>query len=89
METTCDNMQIEIKQGRLNTLILKDGNLHLPTPAGALPQELIDANEAAAKGRIEEATKLLNDKVEKAMLEIIKQDPLRTDITSWVISADV
>ena len=80
METTCDNMQIEIKQGRLNTLILKDGNLHLPTPAGALPQELIDANEAAAKGRIEEATKLLNDKVEKAMLEIIKQDPLRTDI---------
>ncbi|MBN1805679.1 MAG: tetratricopeptide repeat protein [Sedimentisphaerales bacterium] len=73
-------MQTEIKQGRLNTLILKNGNLHLPSPASALPKELIEANDAAAKGMIEEATRLLSNKVEKAMLEIIEQDPHRTDI---------
>jgi len=73
-------MQTETKQSRLNSLILKDGNLHLPCPAGVLPQELINANEAAATGRIEEATKLLNDKVEEAMLKLIEQDPPRTDI---------
>ena len=73
-------MQTEAKQGRLKTLIFKDGNLHLPSPTGALPQSLIEANQAAASGRIEEATKLLNDKVEQAVLEIIAQDPLRTDI---------
>ena len=85
----------------MKTLILKDGNLHLPrwhslpdrehgaAPLGVhmgdaratlLPQSLIEANEAAAAGRIEEAAKLLNSKVEKAVLEIIEQDPSRTDI---------
>jgi protein O-GlcNAc transferase len=73
-------MQTETKQKRLNALFLKDGNLHLSSPNGALPQSLIEANEAAAKGKYEEAARLLNDKVEKAMLEIIKQDPHRTDI---------
>ncbi|MDT8301686.1 MAG: tetratricopeptide repeat protein [Sedimentisphaerales bacterium] len=73
-------MQTETEQNRLNTLILKDGNLHLPSPTGALPQSLIEANKAAASGRIEEATRLLKDKVEQAVLEIIAQDPLRTDI---------
>ena len=73
-------MQTETKQGRLKTLILKDGNLHLPTPPGVLPQSLIEANEAAASGGIEEATKLLNEKVEQAVLEIIAQEPSRTDI---------
>jgi len=73
-------MQTEAKQGRLKTLIFKDGNLHLPSPTGALPQSLLEANQAAASGRIEEATRLLNDKVEQAILEIIAQDPLRTDI---------
>ena len=73
-------MQTETKQGRLKTLIFKDGNLHLPSPKGALPQSLIEANKAAANGRIEEATRLLNDKVEQAILEIIDQEPSRTDI---------
>ncbi len=73
-------MQTEIKQGGLKKLIFKDGNLHLPSPTGALPQSLIEANEAAAGGKIEEATRLLNDKVEKAVLEIIARDPHRTDI---------
>ncbi len=73
-------MQTETKQGRLKTLILKEGNLHLPDPTGVLPKSLIEANEAAAAGRVEEATRLLNDKVEQAVLEIIEQDPLRTDI---------
>jgi len=73
-------MQAEAKQGRLKTLIFKDGNLHLPSPTGALPQSLIEANQAAASGRIEEATRLLNDKVEQAVLEIIELEPSRTDI---------
>ncbi|MHC4241268.1 MAG: O-linked N-acetylglucosamine transferase, SPINDLY family protein [Planctomycetota bacterium] len=64
----------------MKTLIFKDGNLHLPSPTGVLPQSLIEANEAAASGRIEEATRLLNDKVEQAILEIIGQEPSRTDI---------
>ena len=80
VEQSCDSTQTEANQGRLKTLIFKDGNLHLPSPTGALPQSLIEANQAAASGRIEEATKLLNDKVEQAVLEIIAQDPLRTDI---------
>ncbi|MBW7988496.1 MAG: tetratricopeptide repeat protein [Planctomycetes bacterium] len=80
MRQSCERMQTETKQGRLKTLIFKDGNLHLPSPTGALPQSLIEANEAVASGRIEEATRLLNDKVEQAVLEIIAQDPLRTDI---------
>lgn len=74
------NMQTETKQGRLNTLILKDGNLHLPSPGGVLPKSLIEANEAAATGRIEEATRLFNKKVEKAVFELIEQDPSRTDV---------
>jgi len=73
-------MQTETKQGRLKTLIFKDGNLHLPSPTGALPQSLIEANQAAASGRIEEAARLLNEKVEKAVLEIIAHEPSRTDI---------
>jgi predicted O-linked N-acetylglucosamine transferase (SPINDLY family) len=73
-------MQTEAKQGRLKTLIFKDGNLHLPTLTGAMPQSLIEANQAAAGGRIEEATRLLNDKIEQAVLEIIEQEPSRTDI---------
>ncbi|MCP4607315.1 MAG: hypothetical protein GY845_01190 [Planctomycetes bacterium] len=73
-------MQTEAKQGRLKTLIFKDGNLHLLSPSGALPQSLIEANQAAASGKIEKATKLLNDKVEQAVLEIIAQEPHRTDI---------
>jgi len=80
VEKSCKRMQTEEKQGGLKTLILKDGNLHLPSPTGVLPKSLIEANEAAATGRIEEATRLLNDKVEQAVLEIIAQDPLRTDI---------
>lgn len=80
VEQSCERMQTETKQGRLKTLIFKDGNLHLPSPAGVLPKSLIEANKAAASGRIEEATRLLNDKVEQAVLEIIAQDPLRTDI---------
>ena len=74
------SMQTETKQGRLKTLIFKDGNLYLPSPTGALPQSLLEANQAAASGRIEEATRLLNDKVEQAVLEIIAQEPSRTDI---------
>lgn len=74
------NMQTETNQGRLKTLIFKDGNLHLPSPIGALPQSLIEANQAASSGRIEEATRLLNDKVEQAVLEIIAKEPHRTDI---------
>jgi len=73
-------MHTKTEIGKLNTLILKDGNLHLPGPAGALPQSLIEANQAAAGGRIEEATRLLNDKVEQAILEIIDRDTHRTDI---------
>jgi hypothetical protein len=80
MELSCDSTETETKQGRLKTLIFKDGNLHLPSPTGALPQSLIEANQVAASGRIEEATMLLNDKVEQAVLEIVEQDPLRTDI---------
>jgi len=73
-------MHTKTEQGKLNTLILKDGNLHLLGPAGAMPQSLIEANEAAAAGRIEEAARLLNDKVEKAVFEIIARDTHRTDI---------
>ncbi|MCP4260144.1 MAG: tetratricopeptide repeat protein [Planctomycetes bacterium] len=73
-------MQTETTQGRLNTLILKEGNLHLPSPTGVLPKSLIEANEAAITGKVEEAAKLLNEKVEQAVLDIIKQDPCRTDI---------
>jgi len=73
-------MQTQIKQDRLKTLTLKDGNLHLLNPTGVLPESLIEANEACAKGKIEEATKLLNSKVEKAMLEIIEKESSRTDI---------
>ena len=73
-------MQIETKQNRLKTLTLKEGNLHLPSRKGVLPESLIEANEAAVTGRIEEATKLLNSKVEKAVLEIVEQEPSRTDI---------
>ncbi|MHC4727830.1 MAG: O-linked N-acetylglucosamine transferase, SPINDLY family protein [Planctomycetota bacterium] len=73
-------MQTETTQGRLNTLILKEGNLHLPSPTGVLPKSLIEANEAATTGNVEEATRLLNEKVEQAVLEIIERDPCRTDI---------
>ncbi len=61
-------------------MILKEGNLHLPSPTGVLPKSLIEANEAAITGKVEEAAKLLNEKVEQAVLDIIKQDPCRTDI---------
>ena len=80
VEKSREHMQTETKQGRLKTLILKEGNLHLPSPMGVLPKSLIEANEAAAAGRVEEATMLLNGKVEKAVLEIIEQDPFRTDV---------
>jgi protein O-GlcNAc transferase len=86
-------MQTETRQGRLKALILKDGNLHLSmwhglpgrdhgqdARATLLPKSLIEANEAAAKGKIQEATRLLNSKVEKAVLEIIEKEPSRTDI---------
>ncbi|MGD8786956.1 MAG: tetratricopeptide repeat protein, partial [Phycisphaerales bacterium] len=71
---------METKRSRLETLILKDGNLYLPSPTGVLPQELIEANDAAAKGNVREATRLLNNKVRQIVLKIIEQDPHRTDI---------
>lgn len=70
----------ETKQGRLRMLVLKDGNLHLPSSGGELPQSLIKANRALASGKVREAVRLLNDKVERAVCEIIEQDPSRTDI---------
>ncbi len=72
--------QTGTKQSRLRTLVLKDGNLHLPGSSSELPQSLIKANQALATGRVREATRLLNDKVEQAIREIIEQDPSRTDI---------
>jgi len=73
-------MQTQIKKDRLKTLTLKGGNLHLLTSSSELPQSLIKANQALANGRLREATRLLNDKVEQAVREIIEQDPSRTDI---------
>jgi len=67
-------------QGRLGTLVLKDGNLHLLSPSSELPQSLIKANQAVAAGRVKEAIKLLNDQAEEAARQIIEQDPSRTDI---------
>ena len=73
-------MQTQIKKDRLKTLTLKGGNLHLLTSSAEMPQSLIKANQALANGRLREATRLLNDKVEQAVCEIIEQDPSRTDI---------
>ena len=72
--------QTGTKESRLRTLVLKGGNLHLPSSSSELPQSLIKANQALATGRVREATRLLNDKVEQAIREIIEQDPSRTDI---------
>ena len=72
--------QTGTRQSRLRTLVLKDGNLHLPGSSSELPQSLIKANQALATGRVREAARLLNDKVEQAIREIIEQDPSRTDI---------
>ena len=72
--------QTGTKESRLRTLVLKDGNLHLPSSSSELPQSLIKANQALATGRVREAARLLNDKVEQAIREIIEQDPSRTDI---------
>jgi len=72
--------QTKTRQSRLRTLVLKGGNLHLLTSSSELPQSLIKANQALATGRLREATRLLNDKVEQAVREIIEQDPSRTDI---------
>jgi len=72
--------QTGTRQSRLRTLVLKDGNLHLPSSSSELPHSLIKANQALATGRVREATRLLNDKVEQAIREIIEQDPSRTDI---------
>lgn len=80
VEQSCDYIQTGTKESRLRTLVLKDGNLHLPTSSSELPQSLIKANQALATGRVREATRLLNDKVEQAIREIIEQDPSRTDI---------
>ncbi|HUU17996.1 MAG TPA: tetratricopeptide repeat protein [Sedimentisphaerales bacterium] len=72
--------QAGTKQGRLRTLVLKDGNLHLLTSSSELPQSLIKANQALATGRVKEATKLLNEQAEEAAQQIIEQDQSRTDI---------
>ncbi len=78
IEQSCDH--IEIKQSRLETLVLKDGNLHLLNSDGDLPQSLIEANNAAATGQIKDAKKLLNNQASDAAIEIIDKDPSRTDI---------
>lgn len=73
-------MQPETKQGRLAMLVLKDGNLQLPISGDGIPQSLIQANEAVATGRIEDATCVLNDEAVKAATRVIDKDPSRTDI---------
>lgn len=78
VEQSCS--QTEKKQGRLAMLVLKDGNLHLPSSRDGMPQSLIQANEAVATGRIKDAVQALNDEAVKAATKIINKDPSRTDI---------
>jgi predicted O-linked N-acetylglucosamine transferase (SPINDLY family) len=86
-------METQTKQGRLNALTLKNGNLQLPgwqdlsdpnhrrdARAATLSPSLIQANQAAAAGNIKHAAEILKEKVEKAVLEIIDDDPSRTDL---------
>jgi Tfp pilus assembly protein PilF len=73
-------MQTKTKQGRLGMLVLKDGNLHLPSSSDGMPQSLIQANEAVITGRIKDATRSLSDEAVEAATQIIDNDPSRTDI---------
>ena len=68
------------KKSRLCCLVLKHGNLQILNAEGDLPQSLIKANDAIAAGRIEEATRLVNDEAIDAVQELLEKDPSRTDV---------
>ncbi len=80
VEQSCSCTQTETKQGRLGMLVLKDGNLHLPSSSDGVPQLLIQANEALASGRVMDAARVINDEAVEAATQIINKDPSRTDI---------
>ncbi|MGD2093987.1 MAG: tetratricopeptide repeat protein [Phycisphaerales bacterium] len=71
---------IETKRSRLETLVLKDGNLHLLKSGTELPQSLIEANNAATTGRPKDATELLDGRAKEEACRIIERDPSRTDM---------
>ncbi len=64
----------------MGALVLKDGNLQLPSSSDDLPDSLIEASRAVATGRVKEAVKVLNEQAEEAAKQVIEHDPSRTDI---------
>ena len=67
-------------QGRLSSLALKNGNLHILNTHNDLPQALIAANDALKGGLAREAANLLNSKTVEVVHDMLEQDPSRTDL---------
>ncbi len=68
------------KNSRLNSLVLKDGNLKLSTKADQLPEFLVKANTAVQNGQIDQVNTLLNEKNIELVHKITDKDSSRTDV---------
>ncbi|MHC4425263.1 MAG: O-linked N-acetylglucosamine transferase, SPINDLY family protein, partial [Planctomycetota bacterium] len=72
--------QANQEDGRLRSLVVKNGELQISVREGALPQFLIGANQAVKAGQIEEAIGLLSDGNVETVRKTLQEDPSRTDL---------
>lgn len=67
-------------QGRLNSLVLEDGDLRIQNLSGDLPESLIRANEAIRLGEVGKADMILYHECRGEIEEILNNAPSRTDV---------
>jgi len=74
-----DSVAANNSGGRLQSLILKNGDVQLTT-AKDLPQFLIEANNAVRRGEAEKARQILSDTNLEAVRQLVEKDRSRTDV---------
>lgn len=67
-------------QGRLNSLVLENGDLRIQNLSGDLPESLIRANEAIRLGEVGKADMILYHECRGEIEEILNNAPFRTDV---------
>ncbi len=68
------------KKGRLQSLVVENGELQITVVEGTLPAFLMEANTAVKTGNIDRTLELLNDRNVEVVRNIVRKDPTRTDI---------
>jgi tetratricopeptide (TPR) repeat protein len=68
------------RKGRLESVVLQDGELQISAAASQFPQCLVEANNALKTGDVHLAKGILDGQAVEAVCGIVEKDPARTDI---------